>query len=68
MLDMDFSREFGGAVFWSDLIGKDEGEAFRVDLRRATYAGKALGSKEFLEGVSQQLANRVEYDQRMADA
>ena len=67
MLDLDLRREVGGAVSWSDLLGQAEGEAFRLDLRRATDAGKALGSKEFWEAVSQQFANRVEYDQRMAD-
>ena len=68
MLDLHFWREVGGAGFRSDLLAQDEGEVFRVDLRRATYAGKALGSKELLEGDGQQLANRVEYDQLVAVA
>ena len=68
MLNMDFWRELGREVFWADLLGQDEGEAFRMDLRRATYAGKALGSKEFRAEVNQLVANRVEYDQRMAVA
>ncbi len=68
MLDMDFWRELGGEAFWLDLLGQDEGEAFRMDLRRATYAGKALGSKEFRAELNQQVACRVEYDQPMAVA
>ena len=67
-LNMDFWRELGGAVFWSDLIGQDEGEAPRLELRGAMCAGKALGSKEFREAIHQKVADRVEYDQRMAVA
>ena len=56
---LDFSRDFGGAVFWSGLLGSDEG---------AAYAGEALGSKGFREGGSPLWANRVGCDPRMAGA
>ena len=68
MLDLDFWREAGGGGFWTELLRQDEGEAFRMDLRRATYAGKALGSKEFRAELIKQVAGREEYDQCLAVA
>lgn len=68
MLGMDFWREVGGEVFWADLLGQDEGERFRTDFRRATYAGKALGSKEFGGELRRQSVSGVEYDHGMAVA
>jgi len=68
MLDMDFWREVGGEVFWADLLCQDEGAGFRTDLGRATYAAKALGSKEFGEELRQKSISGVEYDHGMAVA
>ena len=48
-LDMEFWREAGGASFWTELLSQEEPEGWRRDLRRATFAGKPLGSEEFLE-------------------
>lgn len=65
MLDLEFWREAGGAGFWADLLRQDEGEVFRKSMRRATYAGKALGSKEFRLELMQQKVEGMEYGQRM---
>jgi hypothetical protein len=58
----------GGGAFWSELLGEDEGKGFRTDLRSATYAGKAFGSKEFRAELDKQAAGREEYDHRMGGA
>lgn len=47
VLDMLFWREIGGVAYWQELLLQDEGEAFRKELRRATYAGQGFGGKEF---------------------
>jgi putative transposase len=51
LLNMAFWRDSGGAEWWSELLSSSGKEAEIESLRRATYAGKALGSKEFLEGM-----------------
>lgn len=50
-LDMEFWKEVGGAPFWEVLLRQEEPESWRRDLRRATFAGKALGSEDFLAMV-----------------
>jgi putative transposase len=47
-LDMGFWRDLGGARFWEELLRQEEPQSWRRELRRATFAGKALGSEEFL--------------------
>lgn len=47
VVDMGFWAESGGAARWRELLEDGEQEAELALLRRATYAGKPLGSKEF---------------------
>jgi len=67
MLGLDFWREVGGRGFWTELLRQDA-KAYRVELRRATYAGKVLESKQFGWELMEQVADRVECDQRLAVA
>jgi len=47
VVDMGFWAESGGLRRWRELLEEDEREQELAVLRRATYAGKPLGSKEF---------------------
>ncbi len=49
LLDMGFWEEAGGAERWAGLLCSVEEEDKIKQLRRATYAGRPLGSQEFLE-------------------
>lgn len=49
VLDMEYWREMGGERFWRELVERAEPEEWRKELRRATYAGRVMGSKEFEE-------------------
>lgn len=49
VLDMGFWEEAGGVEKWAGLLCSVEEEVQIRLLRRATYAGKPLGSREFLE-------------------
>ena len=44
-------RNFSLLLGLERLLSQDEPEEWRRDLRRATFAGKPLGSKEFLDNV-----------------
>ena len=47
LLDLRFWEHSGGAPFWRQLVDNTEDEEELKRLRRATYAGLPLGSKEF---------------------
>lgn len=47
LLDMGFWKESGGSGRWRELLEENEQEQELNELRRATYAGKPLGSREF---------------------
>jgi putative transposase len=49
LLDMRFWEQSGGLPYWMQLIHSDEDESARRDLRKATYAGRPLGSVGFVE-------------------
>ena len=58
LLDMQFWSASGGAKHWEELlvVPGDEGQLKR--LKSATYSGKPLGSKDFVEKVLSELAAR----------
>jgi putative transposase len=58
LLDMQFWSASGGARHWTELLTSpgDEGQLKR--LKSATYSGKPLGSKDFMEKVLNELAAR----------
>ena len=58
LLDMQFWGASGGAKHWEELlvVPGDEGQLKR--LKSATYSGKPLGSKDFVEKVLIELAAR----------
>ena len=58
LLDMQFWSASGGAKRWEELLTSpgDEGQLKR--LKSATYSGKPLGSKDFVEKVLNELAAR----------
>lgn len=53
ILNMGFWKEWGGVERWAGLLCSVEVEAQVKLLKRATYSGKPLGSREFLEELKQ---------------
>lgn len=59
VLDMGFWEESGGVERWVALLaGEDEEEQAKL-LMRSTYAGKPLGSNEFLERIAEMRKQRA---------
>ena len=58
LLDMQFWSASGGARHWAELLASpgDEGQLKRLKL--ATYSGKPLGSKDFVEKVLSEFSAR----------
>jgi len=53
VLDMEFWEASGAALGWSQRLQVDHGEEERRSIRRATYAGKPLGTETFVEQCQQ---------------
>jgi hypothetical protein len=62
---MRFWAESGGAARWRQLLEDGEQEAELIRLRRATYAGKPLGSKEFHAKI-EEIRKRMKAEQSVA--
>ena len=58
LLHMQFWSASGGAMYWQELLASpgDEGQIKR--LKSATYSGKPLGSKDFVEKALSELGAR----------
>ena len=65
VVDMGFWAESGGAARWRQLLEDGEQEAELVRLRRATYAGKPLGSKEFHARI-EEIRKKLKEEQSVA--
>ena len=58
LLDMHFWRASGEARHWEELLTSPGDESQLKRLKSATYSGKPLGSKDFVEQVLSELASR----------
>jgi len=58
LLAMPFWAEAGGASQWKELPTEADDETQIKRLRRATYSGSPLGTKEFVEKIQQSIKDR----------
>jgi putative transposase len=58
LLDEDFSREFGGAEAWRELLMSPEELSELRLLRRCTLSGRPYGSERFLEEMEERFGRK----------